>query len=228
MDLSITELLYRYNAFFPIPFWPIQKSNHMHLIHINQNWYPVGLLIATNVRDLINAILVAGKFSRHFLGIIIACFQTGELPRCGACWDTSCAGRSAPLQLWLWLLNRIAIQWPMYPMMSVGAAWTKNYIPLLGWQRETPSPSGTKFTKPYPEIGQNGTLAVLAYVYSHQWEYPPPLEWCTVIKKKTLHTKERWTLTHSIQFGKKIIFCNLIEDYSINSHCKIKFSSEYR
>ncbi len=29
------------------PFWPILKWNHMHLIHINQDWYPVILLIAT-------------------------------------------------------------------------------------------------------------------------------------------------------------------------------------
>ncbi len=36
---------------FPIPFWPILKWNHMHLIHINQNWYPVFLVITTNVRD---------------------------------------------------------------------------------------------------------------------------------------------------------------------------------
>ncbi len=36
---------------FPIPFWPILYWNHMHLIHINQNWCPVILLIGTNVRD---------------------------------------------------------------------------------------------------------------------------------------------------------------------------------
>ncbi len=30
--------------FFPITFWP-------HARNINQNWYPVVLLIATNVRD---------------------------------------------------------------------------------------------------------------------------------------------------------------------------------
>ena len=45
------ELLYSYNVFFPIAFWPILKWNHMHLIHINQNWYLVVLFIATNVRD---------------------------------------------------------------------------------------------------------------------------------------------------------------------------------
>ena len=26
----------------------------------------------------------------------------------------------------------------------------------------------------HTEISQNGTLAVLAYAYRHQWEYPPP------------------------------------------------------
>ena len=36
---------------FPIPFWSILKWNHMHLIPINQNWDPVVLIIATNVRD---------------------------------------------------------------------------------------------------------------------------------------------------------------------------------
>ncbi len=66
-----------------------------------------------------------------------------------------------------------------------GGCSAKEYIPQLGRQRETPSLSG----QPYPyrhkvwthkptlcgtEFGQNGTLAVLAYAYWRQWEYPPP------------------------------------------------------
>ena len=55
---------------FPIPFWPIFMWNHMHLIHISQNLYPVVLWIATNVRDQhlgheYKAILVAGKFTHE-------------------------------------------------------------------------------------------------------------------------------------------------------------------
>ena len=69
--------------FFSIPFWPILSWNHimhMHLIRINENWYPVVLFkIATNVRDPHlgyekKSILVSEKFSCHFLGWI-ACFQ---------------------------------------------------------------------------------------------------------------------------------------------------------
>ncbi len=37
---------------------------------------------------------------------------------------------------------------------------------LSGTLLENPTLCGT-------EIGQNGTLAVLAYVYRHQWEHPP-------------------------------------------------------
>ncbi len=51
LDEVMRYLLYSYNVFCPIPSWPILKWNHMYLIHINQNWYPVILLIATNEMD---------------------------------------------------------------------------------------------------------------------------------------------------------------------------------
>ncbi len=44
-ESSYTATIY----FFPTQFWPILKWKH--LIHINKTWYPVILLIATNVRD---------------------------------------------------------------------------------------------------------------------------------------------------------------------------------
>ncbi len=96
--------------------------------------------------------------------------------------------------------------WVMEFPRGGGGCSAKKYIPLLGWQRKTPTLSGTNFAKPYPYwhkiwteihtltgtknpnlsgtllenptlcgngIGQNGTLAVLAYAYCRQWEYPP-------------------------------------------------------
>ncbi len=80
--------------------------------------------------------------------------------------------------------------------MPGGGCSAKRYIPLLGWQCETPTLTGTTFPNPYPywhkiwdptlsgtllanptlcgtEIGQNGTLDILAYMYCRPWEYPP-------------------------------------------------------
>ncbi len=88
---------------------------------------------------------------------------------------------------------------------------------------QNPTLTGTKFAEPYPywhkiwaqnptlcgtEVGQNGTLAILAYAYCRQWECPPGGYKCILHDKGCNYTKVDYSNdsnNHTIDYG--IIIC---------------------
>ena len=77
---------------------------------------------------------------------------------------------------------------------------------LSGTLLETPTLCGT-------EIGQNGTLAVLAYAYCRQWEYPPG--YCRYVKISYLYA---YPLKFLCIQRKNMCRCNILNLSRLSLH----------
>ena len=118
-------------------------------------------------QNLGNAILTGTKFGPESIPLLAQIYKKSTL----------CGNKCSELACWQQLDNLVRfLTFCTLPRTTTGKSFSEKPNPF--WHTfgvQNPTLSGTLLENPTlcgTEIGQNGTLAILAYVYGHQWECP--------------------------------------------------------